>query len=124
MRWLKVRFSLRMLLLLVPLVGAALYWAQTPTREAERFVSAVNRRDFDAAEQYCRDPADAFPGSWKQHTYFEPKASLQPRTWSDLAQGERQIVIGVHYGDGGGIAHCTVECQATRKGITIGMAIP
>lgn len=124
MRWFKVRYSLRMLLLLVPLVGTALYWVQTPTWQAERFVTAVNRRNFDAAEQLCRDPADAFPGSWRQQTYFEPKASLKPRAWSDLAQGERQIVIGVHYGDGGGIASCTVECQATRKGITIGMAFP
>ena len=124
MRWPRVRFSLRMLLLTAPLIGAALYRVQLPTWQAERFVTAVNRRDFVVAEQCCRDSENAFPGSWRQHAHFEPRASLQPRTWSDLAHGERQIVIGIHYGDGNGIAGASVQCQATRQGIALGMALP
>ncbi len=120
-RW---RFSLRFLLLAAALVPLAAYWLALPTLYAQRFSAALARGDYAAAEKLCLDRSDPFPGHWKEHRVFEPRASVKQLTLGDVWAGKREMFVGIAYGDGGGLASCGVECTATRHGIEIGMALP
>jgi hypothetical protein len=119
-----LRFSLRWLLVASALIPVGIYWLALPTLYAQRYAAAINRGDWTAAEKLCVDPQRSFPGDWPQHKAFEPRASLQPVTWQDVRSGQRQVVVGISYGDGSGLASCGVEIAATRHGIEVGMFMP
>lgn len=119
-RW---RFSLRFLLLAAAIVPVVVYWFALPTLYAQRFSAAVSRRDFAAAEALCLGDKP-FPGRWKEHSYFEPRAIVKHLTLADLWAGKRELFVGIAYGDNSGIASAGLECTATRHGIEIGMALP
>jgi len=95
-----------------------------PTLNAQRFAAAVNAGDYPAAEQLCLDRERPFPGTWKKHRTFQPKATVKSLSLSDLRRGKRQLFVGIAYGDGDGLATCGVECTATKQGIEIGMSLP
>jgi hypothetical protein len=118
------RFSLRFLLLATALTPLAAYWFALPTLYAQRFTAAVSSGDYEAAERLCLDREKAFPGHWKKHSTFQPRPFLKDLTWKDLWSGQRQLSVGIAYGDGHGLASCGLECTATRHGIEIGMAFP
>lgn len=119
-----LRFSLRWLLVASALIPAGLYWLALPTLYAQRYAAAINRGDWAAADKLCIDPRESFPGDWPQHKTFQPRASLRPATWQDVRSGQRQLMVGINYGDGDGLASCGVEAIATRHGIEVGMFIP
>jgi hypothetical protein len=118
------RFSLRYLLLASALIPIAIYWFALPTIYAQQFSAAVASGDYPTAERLCVDRAKPFPGTWKEHKTFEPRAFVKEPTWKDFWSGERQLFVAIAYGDGSGLASCGVECKATRRGIEIGMALP
>jgi hypothetical protein len=118
------RYSLRALLVVSAVVPVAVYWLALPTLNARRFVAAISARDYNAAEALCVSAKRSFPGDWAQHATFEPKAGVKPLTWDDLRRGERQLYVGITYGDGSGLASCGLECTATRRGIEPGMFAP
>jgi hypothetical protein len=124
MRRPSLRFSLRLLLLAAALVPVGIYWLALPTLNAQRFVEAVNARNFPAAERLCADRKEKFPGSWTTHAHFQPRANLAPLSWADFRSGQRQVYIAISYGDGSGVASCGQECIATRRGIELGMLAP
>ena len=124
MRLPRLRYSLRVLLVLSAVVPLAVYWLALPTLNAQRFVAAIAARDYATAEALCLSADDKFPGDWTRHAHFNPQAGISPLTWSDLRRGERQLSVGIAYGDGGGIASCSLECTATRRGIELGMMAP
>jgi hypothetical protein len=121
---LRLRYSLRFLWIAVTLASVLLVWVLLPTYYARRFVAAIQAKNYAAAESLCRDQTDPFPGDWKRHKHFEPKAGLAPISWGGLWNGRRQMFVVISYGDNDGIASCGVECRATRRGIEIGMAVP
>jgi len=120
----RLRYSLRALFVAVTLVCLAIGWLALPTLRARAFVSAMGDEDYAAAEKLFTNQQDIFPGDWKDHRHFEPRVFLKPLTWHDLISRERQITVGVAYGDGSGIASCTVEIKATADGLEKGMALP
>jgi hypothetical protein len=120
----RLKFSLRWLLLASALFPAGLYWLALPTLNAQRYAAAINRGDFAAADKLCLDPERRFPGDWTKHTTFEPRARLKPASWQDWRSGRRELYVAISYGDGGGIASCGVELEATRNGIEVGMFAP
>ena len=120
----RFRYSLRALLIVVTVVGLAIGWLALPTLKARAFVSAMSHKDYAAAERLFTNQQEGFPGRWKEHQYFEPRVILEPLTWRDLISRERQLVVGVAYGDRSGIASCSVEIKATPAGLEQGMAIP
>lgn len=120
-RW---RFSLRFFLLAAALVPVAVYWFALPTIYAQRFSSALARGDYAAAEALCIGEERPFPGTWRKHSYFEPRAIVKHLTLADLWAGQRRLFVGIAYGDNSGIASASLECTATRHGIEIGMALP
>jgi hypothetical protein len=118
------RYSLRALLVVSAVVPVAVYWLALPTLNARRYVAAMAARDFAAADALCVSAKDSFPGDWTRHATFEPKAGMKPLTWHELWRGERQLYVGITYGDGSGLASCGLECTATRRGIEPGMMFP
>jgi hypothetical protein len=120
----RLKFSLRWLHLASALLPAGLYWLALPTLNAQRYAAAINRGDFAAADKLCLDPERRFPGDWTKHTTFEPRARLKPASWQDWRSGRRELYVAISYGDGGGIASCGVELEATRNGIEVGMFAP
>lgn len=121
---LRLRYSLRRLLVAVTLAGTVGYWAVLPMLNAQRFASAINRGDYAAAEQLCVNTEHTFPGKWKEHAYFQPRASVGSWSWRNLVQGEHGVYISIHYGDGNGIGSCGQYCVATRSGIVETMCAP
>jgi hypothetical protein len=119
-----LRYSLRSLLVLTAVSAVVVYWLILPTLNARRFTAAINSGQYEVAERLCVEPADVFPGTWKDHQTFEPKAGIQPLSWEDFRGGQRRMFVGIAYGDGGGIASCSLECSATRQGVEIGMFMP
>jgi hypothetical protein len=124
MRRLSFRYSLRTLLLVITASALALGWLGLPTFRARQFLAAMERQDYAAAERLFVDQRDPFPGTWKEHEIFQPRAFLRPPSWDQLWRRERQLAVAVSYGDGGGIASCTVEIKATAVGLEQGMSIP
>ena len=124
MRRLSFRYSLRTLLVVVTVVGLVIGWLVLPTLRASQFMAALERQDYATAERLFVNQRDPFPGPWKEHQTFQPRAFLRPLSWGQLWRRERQLVVAVTYGDGGGIASCTVEIKATADGLETGMAMP
>ena len=120
----RFRYSLRALLIVVTLIGLAIGWLALPTLKARAFIAAMSNKDYPAAENLFTNQQEVFPGRWKEHSYFEPRVILRSLTWRDLVSRQRQLVVGVAYGDGSGIASCTVEIKATANGLEKGMAVP
>ena len=118
------RYSLRAFLVVSALVPLAAYWLALPTLNAQRFVAAIDARDYSAAEALCVTGKDKFPDSWTKHEHFEPRAGLSPLTWEDVKRGERRLFVGIAYGDGHGLVSCGLECTATRRGIEPAMLLP
>ena len=120
----RLRYSLRTLLIAVTLAGLATGWLALPTVRARAFVTAIANRDYAAAERLFADPQDAFPGDAKESQIFQPRAILKPLTWGDVIHRERNLLVVVNYGDGSGIASYTVEIKATASSLDKGMALP
>lgn len=118
------RYSLRALLIFVTLFCLAIGWLALPTLRARQFMAAMSQKDYAAAEQLFAREKDVFPGSFKDHQHFEPRVVLQPLTWHDLVNRERNLFVGISYGDGSGIATCGVEIKATADGLEVGMMAP
>jgi hypothetical protein len=96
----RLRFSLRLAFVVLTLSAIALYWwIARPTIVANRFVAAVQKRDYEAARSLLVD---------KNISVFEfgpkPFASLDmayaevfPRDWSDLFHCRRRLIFRLGY---------------------------
>lgn len=121
----RFRYSLRALFLAITLASLGLYWFGLPSLHAHRFVTAINSRDYSAADRQFANGSKAFPGRWIEHGHFEPRASLQPLTWQNLTRRERFVTVGISYGDdASGIASCAIIFRATPAGLVEEMAMP
>jgi hypothetical protein len=120
----RFRYSLRTLLIAVTLICLGIGWLALPTLRAREFVSAMADENYAAAEKLFVDQRKVFPGHFKDHQIFDPRVILKPLTWHDLVHRERNLVVGVSYCDGRGMASCTVEIKATADGLEKGMALP
>lgn len=92
------RFSLRLILLAFALLGLALYvFVVRPTALAQRFVAAVEERDYDAAQRLMVDGGDwgrvvRPPQSFKADRIY---AELMPREWQDVWRVRRRIILRI-----------------------------
>jgi hypothetical protein len=137
----RIRFSIRTILLLTSLIAAACYWwIARPEMLANRFVRAVRAEDFAAANQQFTNPSDAVLARQRTGRKFamrypfgsgitvnhqdEPydvdwKAEVGPRTWRDFFQGRRRIELSGSYLVATEMAHHTelYEIDATPFGL-------
>jgi hypothetical protein len=96
----RLRFSVRLMFVLVTLLAISLYWfVARPSLLANRFVAAVNAHDFETA-------ASLFDGKTTWALNRGPQRNvvidrvyteLLPREWSDMWNGERRIIFRVAY---------------------------
>jgi hypothetical protein len=92
------RFSLRLVLVAFALLSVLLYvLIIRPTTLANRFVDAVGRRDYDAAQALMSN-AGEWDGVVNPPQVFKADrvyAELMPREWEDVWSCERRIVLRV-----------------------------
>ena len=92
MRILRLRFSLKMMLVAVALVAIGSYWLMLPTVRARRFVRLVDSGQLDAAEAML--PASMNEASPHRQTVHNAHgASLQGMTLEQLLRGERRVIV-------------------------------
>lgn len=118
------RYSLRTLFMMMTAVAAGCYWMVLPTINAQRFVQAIQERNYAAAERIFISKSEAFPGSFKQYRHFKSWPTIAPMTLSDIWRGERRIGVGIHYGDEGAMATCAADIRAYRSGLQLEMLFP
>jgi hypothetical protein len=89
------RFRLRTLFALTAVAAAGCYlWVARPTVLANRFVAAVNRNDYLAADALFQ-PGPLVPDEFKPLVADRLRltARLEPRTWHDFVHGCRRIEL-------------------------------
>lgn len=113
------RFSLKTTFILMTLAAVLLYWMVLPTVHAQRFVLAIQSKDYAAAETLFVSGSETFPGSFKEYQVCEPHADLDSMSWSDFWHGRRRINGGIRYGDADGQALCGAAIIAQRRGLKL-----
>jgi hypothetical protein len=97
----RFRFRLRTLLALTALVAAACWWVTRPTVVANRFLRAMEARDYGAADQLFSDPSDAVQSRIREAVGNWPLMStecvLAKATWADWLAGRRTIHFDIRY---------------------------
>jgi len=94
----RIRFSLRSLLLLTVVVAGGCYWMALPSVYAQRFVTAVAAGDYAAADALFADPDDRFLEQWdNDYTIIQRRAQVEPSSWRERWRGERQISVRLIY---------------------------
>ena len=118
MRWLKVRFSLRTLLVALAVVPAIAYWFGLPTLNAYRYSTALDRGDFAAAARLCTDQREPTPGKERDWLSFGASVRIETGTLSDWIWGRRRMTYfwRAHMGSMV-MSFVGRECVATRRGI-------
>jgi hypothetical protein len=94
----RMRFSLRVLFIVVTLLAVALYFfVVRPTTLAQKYVEAVARHDYDTAKKMM---IGDFPWSRivEQSNLPDPDhiyAEIMPREWQDAWRGRRRVILRV-----------------------------
>jgi hypothetical protein len=95
----RFRFSLRTFLVLVALLAAFCYfWFVMPTRTANRFIEAVQAKEYDAADLMFRAPDSRFiASSAEKYWAFEATAERLPISLHQLLTGRRNVLLHFDY---------------------------
>jgi len=92
MRLRRLRFSLKMLLVVVALVALGSYWEMLPTIRARRFAKLIDSGELSAAEAMLpQSMSEASPHRRTIHNAVG--ASLQSMTLEQFIRGERRIIV-------------------------------
>jgi hypothetical protein len=121
-RW--FHFSLKTLFVLMTLTAVACNWFMLPTIHAQRFIVALQRKDYATAESLFVSETNTFPGNYKNYDHFNPQASLAPLTWTDFWNGERRIGVGITFGNDGWLMDNGGDITARRRGLDIELMVP
>lgn len=121
------RFSLRLILVVVAVVAGVLYFGCVrPTMVAQRFVTAVIRRDYAAASQLAGEERwqsvvqqNGMRADWVY-------AELVPREWADWWRCERHIILRVsqHSDRDGGYRDWTEDSDVVASPISVRIPEP
>jgi hypothetical protein len=88
----RLRYSIRVLLVATAIVAAGCYWLMLPTIMAKRFIRAVDTADYALADNCFRDVKDRIFESYNQKFWtFQLQADLAPSSATQIWRGERQI---------------------------------
>src|ERR1041384_916706 len=94
----RLRFSLRALFLLTVIVASMCYWFLLPTLTARRFVAAVNKEDYKAADAVFLSPEDRFLAIAAEKRWgFGASAQLLPLTFQQLCSNQRAVRVAISY---------------------------
>jgi hypothetical protein len=114
----RVRYSLRTLVVAMALAPAAAYWFCLPTVNAHRFAATLATGDYEAAKGMCVDQEHAYPGEEKSWMSFKASVGIEKVTWRDWALGRRRMKYfwEAHMGSMV-MSFVGRDCLATRRGI-------
>ena len=91
----RLRFSLRLILVGITLAALALYWLFVrPTQLANRFVAAIKARDYETARSLLHEDFWAFPPQTPLRVDFI-YAEVRPREWNDIWHLQRRLILRV-----------------------------
>jgi len=102
------RFSVRVLLVAVALLAVACYQLLVrPRVMAERFVAAVNKRDFTQAQTLLQHPDPRILNRFFTFSSVQIRsrrivsiyAEMLPREWRDIAACHRRVIFRVGFRD-------------------------
>jgi hypothetical protein len=114
-RTLRLRFSLRTLLVLVTLLGFLTYWQTRPAQLADRFVAAILAGNYAAADQMFHKPHLA---AWIKKSYrIDISARREPASLLDWVKGVSRVSVVIE--DRSGWDHITYRAliEVTRRGL-------
>ncbi len=116
---LRIRFSLRTLLLsTVVVAGGCYYWWALPSIYAQRFVDAVTAGDYVKADVLFVDPADGFLVDWDtRYTIVKQRAKVEPTSLGERLRGERQVTVIIVYKTPTHTLSKIVKIVVTRSGL-------
>jgi hypothetical protein len=114
---LRLRYSLRTLLIVMAILALFCTWLVVPTLTANRFLSAVETREYLVADNYFRNPDDRFLNQHSEERWaFQTSAELEPWTVGQLLHGKRRIVMHLHYFEFDQNANRTANIDVTPLG--------
>src|SRR5438309_11397074 len=98
----RLRFSLRLLFVLITMLAIALYWfVDRPTLLANRFVAAITARDYELAMSLLTNKTLWVFDHGPQRTAVIDRiyTEVLPREWKDIWMCRRRIIFRVAYHD-------------------------
>ena len=121
----RLRFSLRTLLIGVTLTALCLWWFTVPTLTAQRYVRALEQGDFETANGLCHG-SNRFPGGLMSNSEVrtELNVTLFPITWEDAFSRTRRISVGITTSYDDGMVSSGVGCTAKGGEIHVGLMTP
>jgi hypothetical protein len=116
---LRLRFSLRTLLISVTILSIAGYfWFIAPTQVARRFAATINTENFEAADEFFLDDNDRFLVEMADRRWaFKSRCSLQPLSIGQLLTGRRNVTLQLSYFEFDQNASQTVRIAAAPFGL-------
>jgi hypothetical protein len=87
----KLRFSLRLLLIVTTLVAIVCWWRVRPARVADQFVQAVTAGDYQRADKYFKDPKYAFVADFMADYRNKARAIVVRQSAAQWLAGQCEI---------------------------------
>ena len=116
LKFLRIRFSIRTLIIASALVGVVSFWLTAPYINAHKFASALNERDFETAEQLFTSDEE-FPQSLtKEHIALD--AHVVRGLFAEFVMGRRYIDVRIIVGEEKYVKGGYVGFYATPFGVT------
>ena len=116
----KIKFSIRALMLLSFVVACLLWWITAPSATAKRFVEAVNSQNYtEAADLFVVDGTAAMLTDWEPKVSaraWMPKQSAWERSVGAI-QGRRRVELTVTFLDENEELPGLYQLEASRRGI-------
>ncbi|NND97512.1 MAG: hypothetical protein HKN47_09320 [Pirellulaceae bacterium] len=91
MRFPKLRFSIRTVLVVTAVAALATFWIVTPTVRARQFAAAIDERDHDRFARQLR--LDTTEDARAQLSAITGGCELEPWTWQQLIGGTRYVMV-------------------------------
>lgn len=114
----RYRTPLRRLLVLTAFVVLGWYWLGIPSRNANRFVAAIEAQDLIAADGMFADSDDRFLARWGDEcAAFRAKVDVAPWSMRQILAGERHVLADVVYGRPGLLTLYEFRFAASRAGL-------
>ncbi len=114
---LRVRFSLKVLLLAMTVAAGFFYWWDAPRRLAVDFAETINRGEYEAASQMIVAPDNDLLEEWLIHrksSGIEMSAEVQDRDWSALF-AVPQVLVNAQIGGSEYVLHYSSRREGLRK---------
>src|SRR5262245_11202609 len=94
----RLRFSLRLLFVLMTVVAAVCLWFLLPSLNARRFLVALKSEDYQSADKLFSKTEDRFLAEWAEKRWsFRSSGELMPFTFDQLWHNRRELRVETTY---------------------------